>query len=522
MSTHDQPVQNVPVLVVGAGLGGLSTAMFLGTHGVAAMVVDRHPGTSRQPKARGQSPTMMEAFAAAGIADDIVAANPPGRPEMTIVICDGVFGTPINKLSESFPDFGAFSPAPYGMASQQRAEAILASRAVALGADLRFSTRLESFRSDDDGVHAVLRDLATDREYRVEARYLVAADGHKGEVGRAAGIGYHSRGGFGPMTTTLFRADLADRLPDSAVLLYYVQNPALPGNGGTFVSTDVPGEYVMGMSADPDRTDAQTVEAIRAIIGVPGLEVTPLGSSTWEIAHRVADRYSAGRVLLVGDAAHLMPPTGGQGGNLAMSDGLALGWRLAAVVRGAAGPGLLDSYDAEQRPIGDAVADWQYANMYQRIRPDLAGEGREEPMDPARLAFGYRMPAGAFVAEPGDGEVFEDPTAPSGRPGTRAPHVWLERDGAPVSTRDLFFRGFVLLTGSAGWVAAASAVGTVPVAAYRIGGELSDPDGAWAAAYGVPAGGAVLVRPDGIIAWRTAGPADPAALDGALRRVLSR
>ena len=511
------------VLIVGAGLGGLTTALFLGLHGVRSVVVDRHPGTSNQPKARGQTPVLMEAFAAAGVADALVAAAPPGRPEMTIVICSSVTGEVIRRVDEEFPDYPALSPAPYGIASQQRAEAALAARAAALGADLRFNTKLESFTQDGYGVRAAVRALDTGEEYRIEAEYLVAADGHRSAIAEAAGIGSHGRGRFTSVTTTLFAADLADILPDTAVLLYNV--PAL---GAVLVSTDVPGEYVAGLPADPDRTEAQTVELIRTVVGIDDLEVRLIGAQTFPMAHRVADRMSAGRVHLVGDAAHLMPPTGGQGGNLAMLDGLHLAWKLAAVVKGEAGPRLLDSHNSEQLPYGEAMADWQYGNLIERQRPDLVGEVDEIPLrdlDPAYGMFGYVRPAGAFVAGPGDGALFEDPMRPTGRPGTRAPHVTLRRAGTDVSTRDLFHRGFVLLTGDPAWAKAAGSVAArrgLRLDSHVIGADLADPDDRWTTAYQVPADGAVLVRPDGIIGWRTGDAADEAALDLTLRLILDR
>src|SRR5215218_8279664 len=136
--------ERASVLIVGAGLAGLSTALFLGLHGVRAVVVDRHPSTSNQPKARGQMPPIMEAFQVAGVADEIIAAMPPGKPEMTIAICESVTGRQLHSYSEAFPNFPALTPAPVGMASQQRAEAALARRAAELGADLRFSTRFVS------------------------------------------------------------------------------------------------------------------------------------------------------------------------------------------------------------------------------------------------------------------------------------------------------------------------------------------------------------------------------------------
>ena len=515
--------EQIPVLIVGAGLAGLSTALFLGHHGVPAVVVDRHPGTANQPKARGQSPTIMEAFRAVGVADAILAATPPGRPEMTIVICDSVTGTVRHSYSEEFPSFAEFSPSPGGMASQQVAEAAIAVRATELGADLRFRTELESMRQGDDGVVATLHDRRTDERYRVHADHLVGADGHRGTVAGLVGIEHHGRGAFGHTRTVLFRAgELVDEVPDTAILMYYVQNPALPTGSAAFVSTDRPGEYVAGINDDLDRTDDELVELIRILTGRPTLTVEILDRGrAWEVAHRVADRLSVGRVQLVGDAAHLMPPTGGQGGNTAMLDGMHLAWKLAAVVHGDAGPGLLDSHDAEQRPYGQAIADWQYANMYERLFPGQRPDDLPESPDPMAGLFGYRMASRAVVGGT-ERYGFELRT---GGPGTRAPHVVLHRDGTRCSTRELFFDGFVLLTEQAGWVDAAEQAATklsVPLAAHRIGAELTDEDGAFAAAYGLSGGGAVLVRPDGIVGWRCPTAPDATALAAAWRQILDR
>lgn len=515
-----------PVLIAGAGLGGLTTAAFLAHHGVRPLLVDRHPGTSRAPKARGQMPPIMEAFSALGVADAIVAAAPPGRPEMAIQICRSVTGEVMHGFTEGFPDFAGRSPAPVGMASQARAEAVLAARATELGADLRFDTRMESFTDDGDAVRVTLRDLATGEEYEVRADYLVAATGHRGGAAEALGIATHGFGEFEESQTVLFEADLTAVLPDAAVLMYYVHNPVLPGGSGAFVSTDDPGRYVAGMRPDPDRSEEETIELIRVITGVPDLDVKPLGSDVWSVAHRVADRFAAGRVFLVGDAAHVMPPTGGQGGNTAMLDGYHLAWRLAAVVNGQAGPGLPATYDAERRPYDAYIADWQFANMIERQAPHLEHLRPDLPeTDPDRGMFGYRARSGAFVAEPGEAPMFEDPAAPTGRPGTRAPHVWLERDGGRVSTRELFTGGFVVLTGTErGRAAARDAAARlgVPVDAYVIGADLRDPEDGWHRQYGVPATGTVLVRPDGVIAWRSTADATADGLESALRTVLDR
>ncbi|BCJ28892.1 FAD-dependent monooxygenase [Actinocatenispora sera] len=514
--------EQTPVLIVGAGLAGLTTALFLGQHGVPAIVADRHPGTANQPKARGQSPTIMEAFRTAGVADALLAAAPPGRPEMTIVICDSITGTVLHQYNEHVPHFAALSPSPSGLASQQAAEAAIAARATELGADLRFRTVLDSLRQDDDGVTATLHDLGTDQRYQVRADYLVGADGGRGTIAGEVGIGHHGRGAFGHTTTVLFRApELIDEVPDTAILMYYVQNPQLPNGSASFVSTDHPGEYVLGINDDRERTEAEVVEVIRIAAGRPELKVEVCNMGTaWEIAHRVADRFSAGRVHLIGDAAHLMPPTGGQGGNTAMLDGMHLAWKLAAVVRGEAGPGLLDSHDAEQRPYGQTIADWQYANMFERLQPDQRPDDLPEVPDPVQGLFGYRM-ASRAVAGGTDGYGFE---LPAGRPGTRAPHVVLHRGDEMLSTRDLFFAGFVLLTEDPDWAGAAEQVAAelaVPLAVHRIGAELTD-DGTFRSDYGLSDCGAVLVRPDGVIGWRSTTIADRDALDAAWRQILDR
>ncbi|HEX4357612.1 MAG TPA: FAD-dependent monooxygenase [Pseudonocardia sp.] len=502
------------VVIVGAGLAGLSTAVFLGLHGVPALVVDRHPSTSVQPKARGQNPLVMEALRTAGVADEILAAAPPGRAAVTIVISESMSGPVLHRISESYPDLTPYSPAPAGLASQARAEAALATRARELGARLSFRTRCETIAPDPDGVTVLLRSLDRDAAREVRARYVVAADGHRGGLRELAGIGSHGRGLFERMTTVRFTADLSAWASGDAVVLHYLRNPALPGGSGVIVSTDHPGEWVAGMAADPDRDEARTAAVIRTLVGVPDLALEVLGGATWDIGHRVADRFRAGRVLLVGDAAHVMPPTGGQGGNTALADGYHLAWKLAAVLRGDAGPALLDSHDTERRPYAEAMCDWQVANMVVRQRPDLADESIGEPMDAVVLGFGYACPAGAFVPEPGaDAAMFEDPNEPTGRPGTRVPHVELAGADGPVWARDLLGPYFLVFTGAADGVATARTTAAELDLSLRAYAVTS------AAPLGAGPGDTVLVRPDGIVAWRGT---DPADLGKALRTVLHR
>ncbi len=237
-----------------------------------------------------------------------------------------------------------------------------------------------------------------------------------------------------------------------------------------------------------------------------------IGATTYDYTHRIATRFQAGRVLLAGDAAHVMPPTGGQGGNTAIQDGYYLGWKLAAVVQGKAGAALLDSYDPERRPYGEAVCDWQVANLAERRSMEISQVGK--PMDHATLMFGYVCPRGAFVPEDGaENAPFEDPSHASGRPGARVPYVQLSGPHGAASTRQLLGPHFLVFT----------AAPEGPSLAYAAAAELDVALKAYPVASAAPLGAGandtVLVRPDGVVAWRGA---DPSALGPALRSVLHR
>jgi len=505
--------------VVGAGLAGLSAAMFLGVHGVRALVVERHPGTSIYPKARGQFPHTMEALRVAGVDRRMVEAGPP-HPAFRIVVAESVRGRVYNDvLVDANPDFGDLSPAGWANASQERAEPILLARARELGADVRFSTELVSFTQNDAEVHAVLRDATG--EHHVHADYLVAGDGHRSPVRHALGIGTHGRGDLGRAIGIVFEADLGI----SGFGLYFLRNPQLPGCAGVVVSTDDPNRYALSVGYRENVTEPEWIAMIRTATGIPTLNPHLItdGVTIDHTAVRVADRFSSGRVHLIGDAVRVMPATGGFGGNTAVLDGYYLAWKLAMVVRGEAGPALLDSHDPERRPYADILVEQQYTAFVQRMRPDLADDTLAAPLDPvSTLFFGYRHLSRAVALPPDDdGAVLENPEQPTGRPGSRAPHVPLSRNGKEVSTRDLLGRTFVLLTGPTAdkWLTASTTL-DLPIDTYRVGEDLEDPEGRFTNTYGITDEGAVLIRPDGFIAWRAA--TTEGDLQEAVNKILSR
>ncbi|MEU2365642.1 aklavinone 12-hydroxylase RdmE [Streptomyces noursei] len=530
--------ERTSVLVVGAGLAGLASAMFLAGRGVDVLLVERRSGTSMFPRAVGQNQRTMELLGFGGIAD-AVPTHTPGRPMFRVRIAASLRGPTLHEeRSETDPaDLDALSPAALGTAGQDALEPLLRRRAEELGATLRFDTELVSFDQDDDGVTAVLRGRSGERPSRVRADYLVAADGNRSGVRGALGVDRHGPGSLGHNTSIIFDADLGD-LADREPTLHVLHADEA---SGIFLTLDhAAGRHLYSIAHDPadgtspaDFTPERCTELVRRVTELPDLRPEIKAVQPWEMAASVADRFRVGRVLLAGDAAKVTPPSGGLGGNTAIGDAYDLSWKLAAVLDSSAGTALLDSYDAERRPMAERVVAAALKLLAGRGTVP-AGESTEpEPATdqqgtlPVTLGFRYR--SSAVLTEDDDPADSEDPYRPSGRPGFRAPHVWLHHDGGTTSTVHLFGRDFVLLSGAEGgfWSGVAAEVAArlgTSVRPHVIGEQLTDPTGAFLARYGIGPSGASLVRPDGVVAWRTAeAPGDPAqALHRALTAVLSR
>jgi hypothetical protein len=217
-----------------------------------------------------------------------------------------------------------------------------------------------------------------------------------------------------------------------------------------------------------------------------------------------------------------MPPNGGFGGNTGIHDAYDIAWKLACAVRGDAGAGLLSTYEQERRPVGRLTVEQAYTRYVTRTATYLNATDYEPLLPDLEIELGYLYRSVAVAADAGaDGAGHADPRATRGRPGSRAPHLWIEREGERLSTLDLFGHSFVLLLGTDGqqWYDVALEHG---IDAHRVGNDVIDVDERFIAAYGVTASGAVLVRPDGFVAWRSPSiAADPGTeLAGALRRAL--
>lgn len=526
--------RQVPVLIVGAGFAGLTAAALLAWRGVPCLVVERRASVNRHPRAHGVGLRSMELLRVIpGLEADLCRASRTGPQDSTIMIAESVTGRVIRTLATpgSFHR-RALSPATMCSAGQDRVEPVLLDHARALGAETRFSTELVDFIQDVDGVHATLRDMSSGRETACEADYLIAADGAGSPARSALGLAMEGPGTLSHAVSILFRADLGSVLPTRGFLLCYLQNRNFTG---AFVTTDDPNVGQINIEYDPSREDASDYDATRcavlvqAALGAPDLDVEVLDVLPWRMSSAVVSQMAQGRVFLAGDAAHIMPPVGGLAGQAAMQDGADLAWKLAMVLGGRAGRGLLDTYDAERRPVAQMTAARLTANYVQRVRPDRGDlPDVAAAMDNFNVAMGYRYRSAAIAPDADDdlGAV-EDLGRPTGRPGSRLAHMRLSRDGEIVSSLDLSGRGFVLLAapGGASWIGAARALTRcfgAPLEAYEIGSELIDCEETFLASSGLEPGGAVLIRPDGFIAWRSrAVVADPtAALQTALDRAL--
>jgi 2-polyprenyl-6-methoxyphenol hydroxylase-like FAD-dependent oxidoreductase len=536
---HDD---DVPVLIAGGSLVGLSTAVFLGLHGVRSLVVERHAGTAIHPRAAHFNQRTIELYRGAGLEPAIEeAAAAEFVQNGAIMAVETLAGKELEWYFRSVNEgFETLSPSRRLFITQRGLEPILRERAVSLGASLRYGAEVLAVEQDADGVTARVRG-AGGEERSVRARYAVAADGSRSPVRERLGIRLLGHPPFAHCLTIYFRADVRPLLRDRVLSVVYVFNDDVQGffrfefdGDAGFLAVnaarDESGERTSDVAAD--QSEARCVELVRKGLGVPDLPVEIENVQPWVASAEWAERFSEGCIFLAGDAAHAMPPTGGFGGNTGVHDAHNLAWKLAAVLGGAASPELLDTYDAERRPVSEFTAEQAYTRWVVRLAPELGKEGLVPFVPDAPIELGYRYRSSAVVGEGhDDGSPCEDPHEPSGAPGTRVPHLPLERDGGTVSTVDLAGPGFALLAGPRGerWRHAAEAAARrlgIGLAAHRVGpgGELADPASRFADALGTGEAGAALVRPDGFIAWRARAEADDpdGELTEALRAVLAR
>ncbi len=532
----------LPVLIVGGSLVGLSTAVFLGARGVRSLVVERHRGTAIHPRAALVSQRTMETFRSVGLEEQVEqAAAAEFVQNGAIVSVESLGGKELDWYFRTINEgVESLSPCRRVFVTQIGLEPILLDAAERLGATVQYGAEAVALDQDADGVTATIRPRDEGEERTVRARYVVAADGAHSPARERLGIAMQGHGSFSDSITIYFRADVRPLLGDRNLSVIYVFNPRLVGffrfsidgrAGFLVVNATIDEDGNRSTSIGEDMSEETCVRYVRLALGAPDLPVEIENVQRWAASADYAERFADGRILLAGDAAHVMPPTGGFGGNTGVQDAFDLAWKLAHVLDGSAEPALLESYDAERRPVGALTVEQAYTRYVLRLDPGLGKEHLMPIVDEATVELGYRYRSSAIQAEPGDdeGAAWEDPRDPSGRPGTRAPHLPIEREGRTQSTLDLFTGGFALLAGAeaGGWCASAAAAGEalgVAIGVHRSGADFREPSGRLEQVYGVGPSGATLVRPDGFVAWRAREAAADAAetLAAALARALGR
>ena len=547
-----------PVIIVGGGPVGLAAALELANFNVPSVVLEQHDSTSWHPKTRNFNTRTMEIARGWGplVYQRLRAIDTPPGWKSPIRFFDTVVGTQFGQIeTHGFEGPGPdVSPALPVMSSQELIEAILRDAADATGlVDLRFGhqvTEVVSGSRDADAEAAVkVHVRQTSETYTLSGEALVAADGVDSLVRQQLGIALEGEQGINYFVNCYFCSGIEHYVADRKGVLLFVANP---GAAGVLQPLDARGRWLCQIAVPPDQwsrdlwsTD-RVQQWVRGAVGVPDLDVEVRSVGLWRMNVTVAERLAAGRVVLCGDAAHQFPPTGGLGVNTGLQGMHNAMWKLALCVRGAAGWSLLDTYNAERRAPALRTARQSLENhrnvgriaaaAYNPAHSDMETNEiiRESRHYGNHLGveFGTMYDSAAVISDgtepPGVEDSYSD-YAPSATPGCRAPHLWLGSDAEQVSTVDLFGAGFTVLTGPAGDVwrktaGEASRALRVPIAGYMIGSPgLADHDDVFLEQYGISRDGAVLVRPDGYVAWRSAtGHADGAPLMDAVARILAR
>lgn len=548
------------VLVVGTGPMGATTALALATYGVRVHVVNRYNWTANSPRAHITNQRAVEVLRDLGLEQDARRDATPWEWMGDTLFTTSLAGPEIARLrtwgtgDERIGDYLQGSPCAMLDLPQDKMEPLLVQRAAARGAVFSFNTEYLGHEQDATGVTVSLRDLTSGREYTLRARYLVGADGARSKVMDDAGLTLEGQLARAATAYVLFRADLTRYVAHRPSILYWIvtSNAAFGEIGmGLLRAVEPWKQWIAGWGFDmakgePDFSPEEIRRRVRLLVGDPELEIEVDSTSVWYVNQAHAPVYSKGRVFCGGDAVHRHPPSSGLGSNTCMQDAFNLAWKLAFVVKGHAGERLLDSYTLERAPVGAQIvkranqsrldyaplnrvfrdadaADPVAAGIDKLVDPGPEGVARRSALAEALKLKNYefnaqgvelnqRCVSAAVLPDPDAAEEVwkRDPqlhVQPTTRPGAKLPHAWLVgSDGRRISTLDLVGKGhFSLVTGIAGgaWIAAAKKLDLPFLRTVVIGlPGAHDAYCSWHGVREIDEAGVLLVRPDGVVAWR--------------------
>ncbi|WP_141552658.1 FAD-dependent oxidoreductase [Bacillus thuringiensis] len=513
---------DVPVLIVGGGLSGLASALFLAKHNVDYLLVERHPSTAIHPKAGGITFRTMELFRELGLEQRIRSAgkaleNCRGRiavhtiaeanKEELVQMRAAQYGND-EKLLQKIEEI---SPSKQTACYQIILEEMMLQEARTLGGELSFYYELVSYEQNEQGVIATIRNRETEEESIIYCDYVIAADGAKSKIRKQLGISTEGRGTIGGYYMNIyFEADLSEFIQGDAFGFSMVLHPEVLG---ALIPVDNERRWIYHVSYDPlkgERPEDFTIERCKQIIqtaiGSTNVEPEIVSVLPWKAAESTATKFQENRIFLVGDSAHIMPPTGGFGSNTGIQDAHNLAWKLAAVIKGKAKPKLLETYREERYPVAKLTTEYASSLLFRAANRE---EGSLNNMDGLAVTVGYQYCSEAILDESATPHRM-DIVDLNGRPGTRAPHFWGMYKGKEVSILDLFGNHFVLLTGvdNSSWAEAVYDVSSklgINIKVYRVGlsGDFIAQENVFCELYGIENEGVVLIRPDGFIGWRS-------------------
>ena len=576
------------VLVVGAGPSGAIASLLLSRLGVRNIMINKYGATSPGPRSHITNQRAMEILRDVDLEDAAKALATP-QSQMGHVFARSLVGEEFGRIYSwsTHPTAKAAhdlaSPCSVCDLPQLYFEPLVISECALRGSDVRFNTEYVTHTQDAQGVTVTLRDLLTDTEYQVAAKYLIGADGARSKVAQDIDLPFEGQMALGDSGSLNieFSADLSPLVGHRPSDMYWLLQSGSGFNGtGVGVLRMVRPWHkwvcVWGYElADgpPKLSPEEAQGVVQKLIGTDAIPVTVNAISTWTINQQYAGRNSKGRVFCMGDAVHRHTPMGGLGLNTSVQDAYNLAWKLAYVIKGMAGPQLLDSYDAERSPVARQIVNQAFSNL-DKLPPMFAALGLppapseadmeaavaslQEPseaaaarrarfrkaMDEALIIFGgghgvemnQRYESGAVASDGSADPGFDrDPVTcyqASTRPGAHLPHAWLTAGQRRLSLLDLCGKGqFTLLTGLAGsaWRADAEALSQslgIDIRVHVIGPGQAHVDswGDFERVSGIAESGALLVRPDMFIGWRAAdgSQAGSGALEQAVRAVLAR